>query len=383
MPASLQEEFVDRYGHSPEQFFFCPGRVNLIGEHIDYNGGRVMPCAISLGTSLAIAKNNDKTLRFASLDFQETVKLHLQSSYSRSGKGWFNYPLGVINAILNQGGQLSGLDMLYSGNLPVGAGLSSSASIEVLTSFALNEMFGLDIPLQEQALLSQKVENEFIGVNSGIMDQFAVALGKKNMAILLDCDTLEHEFVPFDTREYSLMIINTNKKRELADSKYNERFTECGAALKMLKTELDIANLCDLNEEKFKKHKHLITDQTLLNRTEHVVKENARVRKAAIALKGNDLHAFGRLMFDSHQSLKDIYEVSCKELDCIVDYSAVFKGCIGARMTGAGFGGCAIALVEKSRIESFSEGLISFYAKSVGYQPSVFVAEISDGVRVN
>ncbi|MGZ8559390.1 MAG: galactokinase, partial [Chitinophagaceae bacterium] len=234
----LQEKFRNRFHKEATHFFFCPGRVNLIGEHIDYNGGKVMPCAISLGTFLAVSKNTDKKLRFQCLNFPEKAELHLQSSYSKTGKEWFNFPLGAIHHLMQDDHAVSGLDMLFYGNLPIGAGLSSSASIEVLTMFAIKELFQLTISNIEIALLGKKVENEFIGLNSGIMDQFAVAMGQKDKAILLNCDTLEYVYLPFETGDYVLAIINSNKQRKLADSKYNERFRECGAALKLLKKEL-------------------------------------------------------------------------------------------------------------------------------------------------
>jgi galactokinase len=377
---AMINEFSSRFGKNPEHIFFCPGRVNLIGEHIDYNGGKVMPCAISLGTYLAIAKNKDRLLRFQSLDFPEKAELRLQESYSKTGKGWFNYPLGVVNELVQDGNTISGIDMLFYGNLPVGAGLSSSASIEVLTCFALNQMFGLKITNKEIALLGKKVENEFIGVNSGIMDQFAVVMGKKNKAILLDCDTLEYEYLPFDTGDYVLTIINSNKQRTLADSKYNERFAECGKALKALKKELNVNHLCDIDLKNFEDHRHLINDPTLDKRALHVISENFRVGEAKDALKANDLITFGKLMYASHQSLKDWYEVSGKELDTIVEFCKTYDNCIGARMTGAGFGGCAIALVKKDKLEDFSAKLVEYYNEKIGYKCDVFASDIGDGV---
>lgn len=377
---AIINEFSSRFGKNPEHIFFCPGRINLIGEHIDYNGGKVMPCAISLGTYVAISKNKDKLLRFHSLNFPETTELHLQESYSKTGKTWFNYPLGVINELVQDGSTISGVDMLFYGNLPIGAGLSSSASIEVLTIFALNKMFGLNIPAKDIALMGKKAENEFIGVNSGIMDQFAVMMGKKDKAILLNCDTLEYEYLPFETGEYILAIINSNKQRNLADSKYNERFAECGKALKALKKELNVTHLCDIDLNAFEEHRHLITDPVLDKRALHVISENFRVGEAKDALKANDLISFGKMMYASHQSLKDWYEVSGKELDTIVEFCKSYEDCIGARMTGAGFGGCAIALVKKNRFEDFSKEIIKYYNEAIGYKPDVFASEVGDGV---
>ncbi len=378
---AIIKEFTSQFGKTPDHIFFCPGRVNLIGEHIDYNGGKVMPCAISLGTWLAVSKNNNKLLRFSSLNFPEKADFHLQDSYTKTGKDWFNYPLGMINEIVQNGDPISGLDLLYYGNLPIGAGLSSSASIEVLTGFALSKLFHIDIPGKDLALMGKEVENKFIGVNSGIMDQFAVVMGKKDKAILLNCDTLDYEYLPFETGDYILAIINSNKKRTLADSKYNERFTECGKALKSLKKELNVDNLCDISLSDFEEHRHLLNDPVLDKRALHVISENFRVGEARDALKNNDLTTFGKEMYESHQSLKDWYEVSGKELDTIVEFCKTYDDCIGARMTGAGFGGCAIALIKKDKFKDFSDKLMEYYKDKMGYKCDVFASDIGDGVR--
>ena len=381
MKVELLKEFRNRFQKEAAHIFFCPGRVNLIGEHIDYNGGNVMPCAITLGTWLAITKNTDKKFRFHCLNFPETVELHLQSSYSKTGKGWFNYPLGVIHQFIQDEHNLSGLDMLFYGNLPIGAGLSSSASIEVLTAFALSELFYLHSTRIDLALLSKKVENDFIGVNCGIMDQFAVAMGQKNKAILLNCDTLNYEYLPLEPGDYTLAIINSNKQRTLADSKYNERFAECGAALKLLKQQLDVQHLCEVDFHSFQLYRHLLNDPVLEKRALHVISENFRVGEAVEALKAGELFTFGKMMYASHQSLKDLYEVSGTELDTIVDFCKTFDGCIGACMTGAGFGGCAIALVKKDLFQFFAVQLASYYKSKIGYEPEVFDSEIGDGVK--
>jgi len=384
MNQQLIKEFGDHYRKMPEYIFFCPGRINLIGEHIDYNGGRVMPCAISQGTWLAVSNNADKRLRFCCLNFPEKADLPVQMSYSKADSKWFNFPLGVINEITQKGHSIPGLDMLFFGNLPIGAGLSSSASIEIVTAFALTEMLKLNSSRKELALLCKKVENEFIGVNCGIMDQFAVAFGKKDKAILLNCDTLEYEYLPLHLDEHVLVIINTNKERKLTESKYNERFSECGSALKALKKALPVSNLCDLSISTFEASRQLIDDPVLVKRALHVISENERVMKAAGALKKGELEYFGKLMYDSHQSLKELYEVSGKELDTIVDFCKSFEGCIGARMTGAGFGGCAIALIKKGYLTDFSERISVFYKGRVGYKPGVFATEAGEGVaRIN
>jgi galactokinase len=334
-----------------------------------------------LGTWLAVSKNTDKKFRFRCLNFPETAELQLQESYSKTGGQWFNYPLGVINELLQNNYSVSGLDMLFYGNLPIGAGLSSSASIEVLTTYALSELFILDLSKKEIAVMSKKVENEFIGVNCGIMDQFAVAFGKKDNAVLLDCDTLEYEYLPLHLGEYVLAIINTNKPRKLVESKYNERFTECGSALKSLKAKLPVNNLCEVSFHDFSAYRHLINNPVLEKRVLHVISEYERVEEAVVALNAGEIKTFGKLMFDSHVSLKDFYEVSGKELDTIVEFCKHYNSCIGARMTGAGFGGCAIALVKKSEFEDFSEKISVYYQKHIGFKPGVFSSEVGEGVR--
>ena len=381
MKSELEDKFRELFNKEPEHTFFCPGRVNLIGEHIDYNGGKVMPCAISLGTYMVVSKNKDNVFRFRCLNFPETADLPLQSSYSKSGKEWFNYPLGVINELVKKNGNLSGLDMLFYGNLPIGAGLSSSASIEVLTAFTLQTIFQLGISNIDIALLGKRVENDFIGVNSGIMDQFAVAMGKEYKAILLDCDTLEYEYLPLNTGDYILAIINSNKQRTLADSKYNERFSECRTALKYLQKELKADHLCDIDTKTFESHHHLINDTVLEKRALHVISENERVKEAKEVLSEGNLQRFGELMYASHESLKELYEVSGKELDTIVEFCKTYKETIGARMTGAGFGGCAIALVRKDKFDDFSQQLTTYYKNKIGYEPGVFASVIGDGVR--
>jgi galactokinase len=381
MKEQLVKEFRNRFHKEPSHIFFCPGRVNLIGEHIDYNGGKVMPFAIASGTYLAVAKNTDKVLRFECLNFPETAALSLQDSYTRTGKEWFNYPLGVISHFAEQGHVLSGLDMLFAGNLPVRSGLSSSASIEVLTGFALSELFSLDVSPKDIAILSKKVENEFIGMNCGIMDQYAVAMGKKDHAILLNCDTIEHEYLPMQLGNYVIAVINTKKPRELVESKYNERFAECGKALTALKKQLPVQNLCDVEPDVLMSNCHLIDDPVLQKRAMHVIFENHRVKQAATALRSGDLVSLGKLMYDSHQSLHDLYEVSGKELDTIVDFCRDYKECIGARMTGAGFGGCAIALVKKNCFDDFAQKITAYYKEKIGYEPEVISSGAEDGVR--
>src|ERR1700761_2031047 len=320
MKYGLPQKFNDLYNKEAEFAYFSPGRVNLIGEHIDYNGGLVMPCAITFGTYLFMSPNDDNMLRFRSTNFEEQLDIPLKQGYGKTKECWFNYPLGVIEYFLKDGHQLQGFDMLFYGNVPIGSGLSSSASIEVVTAFAFNDLMKSGYSKLDLVKLSKWVENSFIGVNSGIMDQFAVAFGEKNKALMLNCDTLEYQAVDSNLGDYVLAIINTNKPRKLAESKYNERVQECQQALKALQQELDIHNLCDINADTFDEYKHLIKDATVLKRAQHVIEENDRVKLAAKELSENNLAGFGKLMYASHQSLRDLYEVSGKELDAVVDY---------------------------------------------------------------
>jgi galactokinase len=381
MSAHLQEQFLKLFGQSNSNTFFAPGRVNLIGEHIDYNGGLVMPCAITYGTTLLTAPNTEGIFRFRSTNFDETLDIEVKSSYHKSGNSWFNYPLGVIHNFLKQGKSVQGLDMLFDGNLPIGAGLSSSASIEIVTAFAINSLFKAGLSKLDLVLLSKMVENEFIGVNSGIMDQFAVTFGEKEKTLKLNCETLDYQAVDCNLGDHLLAIINTNKPRKLAESKYNERVGECKTALTALQKELQINNLCDIDSETFEKHKNLISDITVLNRAKHVVEENDRVELAAVALAENRLKDFGNLMYSSHDSLKNLYEVSGKELDTLVEFCLGYPEVTGARMTGAGFGGCAIALVKKEHFQDFSTKITDYYTQRIGYAPSVYSSEIGAGVR--
>lgn len=381
MKDKLLSEFARLFQAENATVYFAPGRVNLIGEHIDYNGGLVMPCAITQGTYLVINHNKDNIFNLRSTNFEEHAEVSLKNGYQKAGSEWFNYPIGVIDQFLKKGVKLSGLDMLFEGNIPIGSGLSSSASIEIVTAYALNELFSCGFSKLELVKMCKSVENDFIGLNSGIMDQFSVAFGEKDKALLLNCDTLNYDTIPCNLGDYVLAIINTNKLRRLAESKYNERFNECRAALALLQQELQIANLCDIDFETYQSHKHLITDPLIDKRATHVVLENDRVKQAAKALSGGDLTAFGKLMYASHQSLKDLYEVSGKELDAVVEYSKTDANVIGARMTGAGFGGCAIALVKQSGFEDFADKLTEYYTDKIGYAPSVYNSSIGDGVR--
>lgn len=381
MSARLKEQFKEFFNQENTNIFFAPGRVNLIGEHIDYNGGLVMPCAITYGTTLLTAPNTEGLFRFRSTNFNEVLDIPVKDFYEKTGSSWFNYPLGVLHNFITEGKQVQGLDMLFYGNLPIGAGLSSSASVEIVTAFAFNTLFNAGFSKLDLVLLSKKVENEFIGVNSGIMDQFAVTFGEKEKALKLNCETLDYQAVECNLSDHFLVIINTNKPRKLAESKYNERVSECQTALTALQTELNINNLCDINSETFEKHKHLIENITILNRAKHVIEENDRVELAALALAENRLKDFGNLMYSSHDSLKNLYEVSGNELDTLVQFCLNYPEVTGARMTGAGFGGCAIALVKKDSFNDFSFKITEYYTQKIGYSPSVYSSEIGDGVK--
>lgn len=384
MRKKLEHEFKELYGVSGEKinYYFSPGRVNLIGEHIDYNGGYVFPCALDMGTYLAVRKRSDSIVRFATLNFDLKTKIDLQNPIDNSSKdGWANYPKGIIKAFVNRNITVGGMDLLFYGNIPNGSGLSSSASLEVVTAYAINDLFEGNLDLLEIVKLSQRTECDFIGVQCGIMDQFAVAFGKKDKAILLDCNSLEYEYAPLILNDYKILICNTNKKRGLGDSKYNERTRECAYALKCLQKELDIKYLCDLNPIEFEKHKELIDQDIPLNRATHAVYENDRVKGAVSALKENNINLFGKLMIKSHNSLRDLYEVSCFELDVMVEEALKIKGTVGARMTGAGFGGCTVNIVHNDYIDEFIEKVSSAYKERTNLKSEIYIASVSDGVK--
>lgn len=381
---TLKETFAKLYGEKEIQTFFAPGRINLIGEHTDYNGGNVFPCAITLGTYGLIGKRGDSTVNLYSENFPNigVISFDIKELQYKKEDNWANYPKGVIKYLTEAGHTIdSGFDMVIYGNIPNGAGLSSSASIELLMGVALEKLFGLTVERLDLIQIGKKVENEFIGVNSGIMDQFAVGMGQKDKAILLDTNTLEYELVPIKLTNHVIVIMNSNKRRELADSKYNERRSECEQALSELQKELEIKSLGDLDEATFDAHTHLISNEVLVKRAKHAVYENQRTLKATKALKEGDLETFGQLMNESHLSTQDDYEVTGMELDTLVHTAWEQPGVIGARMTGAGFGGCAIAIVEKDQTEIFIQQVGATYADKVGYNAEFYIAEISDGAK--
>ncbi len=364
--------------------FFAPGRINLIGEHTDYNGGHVFPASISFGTYALGVKRDDQMIRFYSKNFPDEgiIECSLSDLAFDQSDGWANYPKGMFLLTKVAGHQIvHGADILYYGNIPHGAGLSSSASIELATGVLLKGLYDLQTDTISMVKLGQKVENEYIGVGSGIMDQFAIGMGKKDHAILLDCRTLDYTYAPFVLKEHDVIIINTNKQRTLAGSKYNERRAQCEEALGDLQQELSIASLGELTMEGFEAHQHLIRNEINQKRAKHAVYENARTLKALEKLREGDLAGFGKLMNESHLSLRDDYEVTGLELDAIVQAAWEQDGVLGARMTGAGFGGCAIAIVEKDRTDSFKERVNAVYRETVGYDAAFYTAAIGDGAK--
>jgi galactokinase len=357
--------------------YFCPGRVCLIGEHLDYNGGFVMPAAISLGIHARVKSRSDNKILCSSAQFANTVEIDLSKPIEHE-TSWGNYVKGVVKYLQDAGLNVPALEIDFSADLPSGAGLSSSAALEVLVAYILQKEAGIEnINRTKTALLCKEVENDFVGVKCGIMDQFSVATGKKEHAVILNCETLEHEFVPVNTGDYGFIIINSNKRRELAGSKFNERKAECETALKAIQKHKSIKSLGEATKDDIL---NLIEDKTAQKRALHVLEENQRVLVAGKALKQGDLLEFGLLMNASHQSLKNNYEVTSIELDTIAENAISIEGCIGARMTGAGFGGCSIALVKKAETNSFKEQLNQIYTSTIGYALSFYEFEISDGV---
>lgn len=386
MIKGLIEDFKTLYKYEGDvKVFFSPGRVNLIGEHTDYNGGFVFPCALDFGTYAVAVKRNDNIFRMYSKNFENLgiIEFSLDRLINEPQDDWANYPKGVIKTFLEAGFNInSGFDVLFYGNIPNGAGLSSSASIELATSVILKDLFNLEVDMVSMVKLSQKAENKFIGVNCGIMDQFAIGMGKKDNAILLDCNTLNYQYAPVVLNGASIVIANTNKKRGLADSKYNERRGSCEAAVKVLNENgIDIKYLGELSVERFNEIKHLITDEEQLKRATHAVTENERTKVAVEKLNAGDIEAFGQLMNQSHISLRDDYEVTGFELDSLVEAAWEAEGVIGARMTGAGFGGCTVSIVKDEFIESFKKSVGEKYTAKTGLVADFYVAKIGDGSR--
>lgn len=384
MKKKLFDMFAELFGNSEgARFYFSPGRVNLIGEHTDYNGGHVFPCALTLGTYGAARKREDNKIHFYSMNLNSfgVVEASLDDLTNKKEYNWANYPLGVVWAFKEKGHTItSGFDMVIWGNIPNGSGLSSSASLEVLTGVILTDLFEIkDLSMTDLALIGQYSENNFNGCNCGIMDQFAVAMGKKDHAIFLDTSDLSYEYAPCILDGAKIVITNSKVKHSLVDSAYNDRRNECAAALKALQSELDIQVLGDLTPEEFEAHKSLIKDEIQLQRAKHAVYENQRTIDAVTALKAGDIESFGKLMNQSHISLRDDYDVSCEEIDILVDLAWKIPGVLGSRITGGGFGGCTVSIVKDESVDTFIETIGKTYLEKVGHEAEFYTVDIGDG----
>lgn len=386
MQKKLLEKFQEVYGGEGDiRSYFAPGRVNLIGEHTDYNGGHVFPCALTIGTYGLARKREDNKLRFYSMNFSKlgVIESSLEDLVPSEKAGWTNYPKGVMWAFEKRGYKLtSGMDFMIYGNIPNGSGLSSSASLEVLTGTMLKDLFGIEeLTMQDLALIGQYSENNFNGMNCGIMDQFASAMGKKDCAIFLDTNTLHYEYAPVKLPDAKIVITNSKVKHSLVSSAYNDRRNESETALKDLQKVIDVKTLGDLTEEQFEAHKDAIQDPICRKRAKHAVYENQRTIKAVQALKDNKVEEFGKLMNASHVSLRDDYEVSCEEIDILVDLAWEIPGVIGSRITGGGFGGCTVSIVKNDAVDNFIEIIGKQYKEKVGHEAEFYVVDIGDGAR--
>lgn len=384
MKKKLFDMFAELFGDSEgARFYFSPGRVNLIGEHTDYNGGHVFPCALTLGTYGAARKREDNKIHLYSMNLDSfgVVEASLDDLTNKKEYNWANYPLGIVWAFKEKGHTItSGFDMVIWGNIPNGSGLSSSASLEVLTGVILTDLFEIkDLSMTDLALIGQYSENNFNGCNCGIMDQFAVAMGKKDHAIFLDTSDLSYEYAPCVLDGAKIVITNSKVKHSLVDSAYNDRRNECAAALKALQSELDIQALGDLTPEEFEAHKSLIKDEIQLQRAKHAVYENQRTIDAVTALKAGDIESFGKLMNQSHISLRDDYDVSCEEIDILVDLAWKIPGVLGSRITGGGFGGCTVSIVKNESVDTFIETIGKTYLEKVGHEAEFYTVDIGDG----
>ena len=382
----LIAKFQELYGEGGEiRTYFAPGRVNLIGEHTDYNGGHVFPCALTMGTWAVVRNREDRKLGFFSLNFEKLgiIETSLDELIPSKNAGWTNYPKGVMWAFEKRGYELThGMDILIYGNIPNGSGLSSSASLEVLTGLMLKDTFGFeDLSMIDLALIGQYSENNFNGCNCGIMDQFASAMGKKDHAIFLDTNILKYEYAPVVLENAKIVIINSKVKHSLVDS-YNDRRNECETALKELQKVTDIKTLGDLTEDGFEQYKDAIKDPVRQKRAKHAVYENQRTIRAVEALRNNDVKLFGQLMNASHESLRHDYEVSCEEIDILVDLAQAMPGVIGSRITGGGFGGCTVSIVEDAIVDRFIEEIGKTYKEKVGHEAEFYVVEIGDGAKI-
>lgn len=382
---NLVEKFKEVYKEDHSKEYFSPGRINLIGEHIDYSGGLVLPCAITMGTTALVSARADRLINFYSLNMPKlnVITISLDDlEYNKKNK-WTNYPKGIFKILSDQGYKFEhGLNIALNGNIPYASGLSSSASILMATAVLVNDIYDLNIDRLDLVKLTQKVENEYIGVSSGIMDQFSIGFGKKDHAILLNTNNLEYEYIPLDLKDNSIVIMNTNKKRGLADSAYNERRAECDRAFDILSSEYDIDFLCDLSLEQLEAKKDLLNEGKIYQRAYHAISENERVKRASEVLSRGDLTEFGRLMNLSHDSLRDDYEVTGLELDTLYEAAKEVDGTLGVRVTGAGFGGCAIAIVNNDKIDEFIEYVSKRYLDTIGYAADFYVGLTGNGTQL-
>ena len=383
MVEKLIKTFYETFGEGGEvRTYFAPGRVNLIGEHTDYNGGHVFPCALTLGTYGIVRDREDRMLRLYSVNIDSVgiVEVSLDKIAATKEASWTNYPKGVVWAFEKRGFKMAhGMDILIYGDIPNGSGLSSSASLEVLTGVILKDTFGFDVSMVDIALIGQDAENNFNGCNCGIMDQFASAMGKKDNAIFLDTNTLNYTYAPVKLPDAKIVITNSKVKHSLVNSAYNDRRNECETALKELQAVVDIKTLGDLTEEQFEEHKGAVKDEVRRKRAKHAVYENQRAINAVEALKANDIEKFGKLMNASHESLRYDYEVSCEEIDVLVDLAQAMPGVIGSRITGGGFGGCTVSIVKNDAVDAFVEEIGKAYLEKVGHEAEFYVVDIGDG----
>ena len=374
----MREAFQNRFPNREATMFFSPSRINIIGEHIDYNGGKVLPAAISIGTYGLFFPSDEIAVYSLNVDHEQVIPAGCIEY--RKENGWLNYITGMMTYMKEKGYRIGGISGIVYGNIPKASGLSSSASLELLAGYALNVFYNEGrIPMPDLILCGKDVENRYLGLHSGIMDQFAIGMGRKDHAILIDTATLEYEYVPAEFGEYRLMVLNTKKPRTLVDSKYNERCEECERGLQAIRTRFSVDNLCALSPEQLEEVLPLMPDETVAKRVRHVVEENLRVRDVMDALQKRDFLRFGRLLNEGHASLRDLYEVTGPELDALTDAAREAEGCIGARMTGAGFGGCAIALIRTGTEKAFAEHVIRVYRERTGLTAEIYPVEVSDG----
>ena len=380
----LLERFHQKFGNNdhPVKQFFAPGRVNLVGDHTDYTGGYVFPCGIDTGSLLLIRRTGDEQYRFASTNFDMFAQLPKEQINQKYGDNWINYPLGVVDQFIQRGFNIDGIDCLFSGNVPNAAGLSSSASVEVVTAFAINKLFDCQLSLLELVKMSLAAENDFVGMQCGIMDQFAVAMAQENHAMFLHCETLEHRQVPLSLDNYAIVLANSNQRRELNESAYNERVAECERALHLLKQRLPIDTLGELSADDLEANKALFHDDNIAYlRAKHVTTENSRVQAAVPALEQGKMELFGDIMNASHDSLRDAYHVSSDPLDQLVGAARSQPGVIGSRLTGAGFGGCTVNLLEKDQCDAFIRNVGNTYEAKTGLTADFYIIHPGAGVR--